>query len=741
MIIEDDLAQVISSGVSGEISFGLGEEGVPIILDILRNKLYSNKEGAIVREYASNSFDSMVQAGKKDQPFSVTIPTNEEPTLKIRDFGYGLTPQEIKDVFVSYGVSTKRGSNDFVGQMGIGCKSGFCYSDSFMVVSYQHGRKKTYNCYIDPTKMGKMALLSDDESTEADGLEIIISVKDEDVYKFQRECTSFFKYWKVKPLFTGYIPQFPKESVVFEGKDGSWLLPSKVENTSRFEYPVAIMGNVAYVMSRSSLDWTGYDNSLETLMSVGVRMFFRIGELSVSASRESLEYTEQTQKAIMDRLVIVRDELISSVNTQFTNCHTMYEAKILFSKIFDLASPLYPLRDLFEKNITFNGKLVTSNFWVNEDSSMGASVKRFTRATGKRTRASSEIAKRIIAEDSKLIIFNDTGSDKGLLGRIAPLVELETNSFGRRFAEVQLISVRDKSLWEVWKTEKFFDAPTILLSSLPKWKMKDVYFSNGVNRSANDYINPKYAAKVFRWKYNDSENNIDYWEECDVDYKSHKGVYVKIDKYQYEGPKFSYCSPKELASIKAQAENFGIDWPEIIGIKRGKIYSDNAPPNMISLWDYLKKSITEKLKTKSYEQEIVDSEAVVNLFCSDYYGENIVSLINDILVELNLPSCPVASHLQEMGGKTRRGEINGLKNLMTKVGIVMPKTGLTPRYDIAADYREFQARYPLLFVIDSYSLVKRWTEIKKHVVAYVSMVNASISNDKNVDIQANKICI
>lgn len=62
---------------------------------ILSSSLYANKIRAIIRELSCNAFDSHVAAGKQDVPFYVHFPTYLEPYFYVRDFGIGLTHDQV----------------------------------------------------------------------------------------------------------------------------------------------------------------------------------------------------------------------------------------------------------------------------------------------------------------------------------------------------------------------------------------------------------------------------------------------------------------------------------------------------------------------------------------------------------------------------------------------------------------------------------------------------------------------
>ena len=56
-----------------------------------------------------------------------------------------------------YGESTKRGTNEQIGQLGLGSKSAFAYGDNFIINSYVKGTKTTYNAFIDPSDVGQIS--------------------------------------------------------------------------------------------------------------------------------------------------------------------------------------------------------------------------------------------------------------------------------------------------------------------------------------------------------------------------------------------------------------------------------------------------------------------------------------------------------------------------------------------------------------------------------------------------------
>ena len=124
--------------------FAIGD--IAFIVDMFADKVYSHKERAIIRELSCNAHASHIMAGNTDVPFQVHLPTQLEPFFSIRDFGTGLSDNEIRNIFAGIGISTKRDSNEMIGCFGIGSLSPYSMTDSFTVKSYKDGMCRTYSC-------------------------------------------------------------------------------------------------------------------------------------------------------------------------------------------------------------------------------------------------------------------------------------------------------------------------------------------------------------------------------------------------------------------------------------------------------------------------------------------------------------------------------------------------------------------------------------------------------------------
>ena len=268
--------------------------------NILSSALYANKIRAIVRELSTNALDSHI-AAKNSEPFDVHLPNTLEPWFAVRDYGVGLSAEQVKSIYTTYFESTKTGSNDFVGALGLGSKSPFCYTNNFTVTAIKDGVKGIYSAYINDIGFPCVALLDHTDTDEPNGVEIKFAVTDtNDFRKFISEASTVFTYFKVKPIMVG-----AECSIVEKKYIDMDVIPgvhiTKVPEYSYYKTPsVAVMGSVAYPINIPNAEQIL--GSLQTLLDNAVEMHFEIGELDFQASREGLSYIPSTIAALKDKL-------------------------------------------------------------------------------------------------------------------------------------------------------------------------------------------------------------------------------------------------------------------------------------------------------------------------------------------------------------------------------------------------------------------------------------------------------
>ena len=323
-------------------SFGVKEKNLAKLINIVENDIYSDKILVVIREYACNAYDANVFVGKRNTPIQVFMPSRLEPNFKVRDNGQGLSETDIKEVYTSYGESTKSDSNEFIGALGIGSKSGFAYGDNFVVTSYHNGTKTVYNAVKSATKREIVKLYSE-PSSEPSGIEVSVPVKHGDDYLFVTKSLNFFKYWDIYPEIIGIdkirIEESLNHKIAFSGTD--WF----IKKTDRYEHKsttmTAIMGNISYpivwdLVKQKITDSSGtkFSKVLRFIASNVSVVRFNIGDLEIAPSREALQYTDHTVNNIIARINCLIDELEQCVVDRINNCKTEWESKKMFIEFF-----------------------------------------------------------------------------------------------------------------------------------------------------------------------------------------------------------------------------------------------------------------------------------------------------------------------------------------------------------------------------------------------------------------------
>jgi len=271
--------------------------------NILSSGLYANKIRAIVRELSCNAVDSHVAAGKQDTPFDVHLPNDLEPWFSIRDYGTGLTHEQVTSIYTTYFESTKTDSNDYIGALGLGSKSPFSYTDNFTVTAVKDGKKGIYSAFINGQGVPSIAQMMTEDTDEPAGVEIKFSVNDRyDYSKFRDEARQVYTYFKLRPVVTGY-KDFQFADVEYDTEN---IVPG-VHSYKHNHNSKAIMGNIAYPIDIPNADKVL--GELRTLLNQGLEMHFAIGEVDFQASREGLSYIPQTIEAIKAKLEAVNAAL------------------------------------------------------------------------------------------------------------------------------------------------------------------------------------------------------------------------------------------------------------------------------------------------------------------------------------------------------------------------------------------------------------------------------------------------
>jgi hypothetical protein len=305
----------------------LSENAASMVFQMFTKNIYSNPIGTVVREITSNCFDSHVEANVKAPVLIKKIFDNQTQThyISFIDYGMGMSPDRINNIYAVYFESTKRADNQQIGGFGIGAKSVLAYKrptghgqgeydNSFYVITV-FDKMKYYYCIFEGEESPVISLLHSEPTTERNGTEVRIPVLEKDLNTFSKEMVRQLYYF---------------ENIIFEGFEdqsyGSTLSNEyQIIRTKTFlyrgtEYASTMhvcLGRVAYPIDYNVLGL----NSNDYYLPVALRL--EVGDINVVASREQLDYNENTIKVLKKKLEAAKAEIIAMLTKQYDNIITL----------------------------------------------------------------------------------------------------------------------------------------------------------------------------------------------------------------------------------------------------------------------------------------------------------------------------------------------------------------------------------------------------------------------------------
>lgn len=308
MIADRSNGNVVQSTMTGEkIEMSIDLTSMPHIMNVLTD-LYKNRVAAIIREYSTNGRDAHIEAGI-DRPIEVKLPTPFTQTLRIQDFGVGLTVDDIHEIYSKYGASTKRTTNDQTGMLGLGCKSALTYADQFTVTSVKDGTKVVVVVSRNDEGAGVMQVLDTVRTDDENGTEIMVPTLREDTDRFRSEAAEFFATW-------------PEGTVLVDGK-----VPESFEtrwNAKRLDDDLYIIEGG---QSKVVMGGVTYPADIDLgVFGVNLLAFVPIGSVVFPADREGLTDTAKT-KATLAKIATRYHKLIdASIQREVDAAKTAPEA-------------------------------------------------------------------------------------------------------------------------------------------------------------------------------------------------------------------------------------------------------------------------------------------------------------------------------------------------------------------------------------------------------------------------------
>jgi hypothetical protein len=558
-----------------EQAMGLAKGSESFIFNVLRKDLYSDPVGSLLREYSVNAQDEH-RKFNIDKPILIQAPTSFNPELHIRDYANGLTEAQVMEFFGQYGASDKRDSNDVVGFYGLGAKSAFSYTDSYVVKSFKDGKVYTFNIYIDETEIGRVAKLSEEATEESNGIEIIVPVKVKDVADFQRKAVATAQYFKVKPTFEGLTsePVWDVDEAKIEG-DGWKFMGGSGE-------ALCIMGEIAYPINQYAIDdllkWE------EGLLDSNLHLFLNIGDVQVTASREALQMSEKTIKAIRAKLVEVKDAMVQQTQEAFLNAKNLFEAKSLFYTLVRRGEGFGQIIKDSGVDLIWNGITIEDNA-IKLDGNLH-SITHYTKKRKRGTyyqyavKENAGVTTFRVGEETN-IFFDDVPDKRPMYKRRAETLIIQGDAETASFIHTK----------DVAKLEEELGTPVSVFQSLKDVTPAPLQTTGSRGNLADK---KKHLAKVFRLDVDKLMGNgyriaSEVWEVKTV---RKGGIYIPINRFKPELGRITELS--ELRDALVSLKKLGVKIPTAFyGLK-----NTDSTDGMISFNDWYKRKAETLTKHK-----------------------------------------------------------------------------------------------------------------------------------------------
>ena len=236
-------------------------------------------------------------------------------------------------------------------------------------------------------------------------------------------------------------------------------------------------------------------------------LFFEVGELSVSLSRESLQYDENTKKAIVQRLVEMKSWLNKNLQSQIENSKNLWDAVVLYKKLNCVFSAKTVVGDVYWKNI----KVHTDNIYCQ----FGNCRKYFieNKLISQQIKSKRDFSVNI-TENTMFVICDEP---KFYIGKVATLLDQNPG----------------KDIY-VYKPQDDISALTNFKAKVPGFDFYEpIYLSTVVKKKMPKPIGTTTRPKSLKYLMKDVKvvTHKDYEFKNDISYKNGSGYYCLVSRY------------------------------------------------------------------------------------------------------------------------------------------------------------------------------------------------------------------
>lgn len=565
------------------------------MMRILGESLYEDKILACIREISTNAFESHFRANNAE-PFHIYLPTSDNPKITWRDFGTGLSKEQLSNLYKVFGASDKGDSNDYTGCLGLGSKAPFAYhgnGGTFITTSYIDGTKHTVVNAKDSRGKPTMVFLKSESTNEPNGVEIAFDVLPEDVTEFAQKAAKVFQWFKTRPICKQGHYENMLDEYDYDYDFPTWKLQKRASST----YPYyknkckAIMGQVAYPINLEH-----FKGDYARVLELGnLHLFFEIGEIEMSPSREGLQYHEHTINAIKKRLDEIIKYFRDYVSQKIKDCESLWDSRILLAELVN--GELSFLNGLVSKEVEWKNQKVSTLVEIK-----GCNLTKFEKQQTFRYNTDDVVKQHnghqtVRASKRISLYYNDM--KRGAITACKDKL--------RKDKDIDIIYlVRDKDELNHFKS---------LLGAVngAVKPCSDLPYNASTKQRGN--ISTVFAFNEQNRRYYCRARNC--WVSTSVEIDNETGVYCPMYKWEIDIDGFRF-SPNEIKQLTESISKAGIKIPKLIGVRRNatKKFEKNNNWTRIDKWleEKIHELLTDELKVEINDYQIASKIANKTFF-------------------------------------------------------------------------------------------------------------------------------
>jgi hypothetical protein len=705
-------ADVTTSGVQSQGDFKI--KATAKAFNILSSGLYSDKIMAIIRELSCNALDAHIAAGKADIPFEVKLPTHLDPVFYVKDFGVGLSEDEVFNLYTTYFDSTKSDSNEYVGALGLGSKSPFSYTNTFTVESRFKGVKTIYTAFLNEQGLPTIAKMDASPTDEPNGVTVQMPVKKDNIQTFHDKAKVTLMYFNPVPVIKGAANFEPyKVHALFEGTD--WAMVKR-EYYSYRSGPWVKQGPVIYPIAVDVLREHTNNKGILRLFNLDLDIRVQMGDVDVAASREALQYDKRTIANLLNRFSMIATEFEASISKSIADAKSLWEARMMLGTWMKKPGLGTVIRDLVTEGSVkpvWKGKDVEETFKIDMKdiestvNKVSASHRRKRVNVSYTNRQSGGEKMAVRAHENLIMYVMDT---KKLVGNEAVQAELARSSSDAEFILVIPVEKGQEAL-----DQAFEDAKTIAerLGGMDIKKVSDINYTP--TRRVSTY-KPKQKNMVWTWAGfgNGRRSNYDYdkysrltWNTEEIDF-SDGGYYVLVERFT-PVEKAGGSSIRDIDDVLQIAKYFGAE-TEFYALTAKQL----ATAQKEGTWESWVDHVKEEVIAANANDELTDALVAHEVLNCNNASSNLQKLVNAGKKHLTKSDSPFIESLSELLKLKSNKHLSSMGNVINGLRFATGKSDTT-----ATDKR-------------ATTLKKLWDVIPNTypMMAYVGLGN--LDNDKRV---------